>query len=197
MMIHIVSPMSRSLALASFLLAGCHSSEPVATNAAAPPANLVGNASSTRIGAAVGSGEQSRNDEQLVPSPGMEWSWDAAHTTALFGPSPTATAFSIECDADRDQLIFHRLSAAPAGGEGTLSFTGNDHVASLRAATSGDEAKLASSWQASTPPSDLTEAVAKVFAGPAPVEIALSGTTTLVAGPSPIAQRPFAACRQK
>lgn len=191
---NIVSRLSRSLALTLGLLAGCHSSSPVAANAAGPPAEIIGNASSYGFGASVGSGERSRKVAQLVPSVGMSWRWDAARTTARFGPSPTATAFSIECDPDRDQLIFHRFLGAPAGSTGTMSFTGNGHVASLSAAMTGNDEIQTSSWQAAAPMSDLTAAVAKVFAGAAPVEIAVSGSTELVTAPSPITQQPFAAC---
>jgi hypothetical protein len=193
---NVVSPLPLSVLLAFGVLAGCHSAAPVAANAAAPAASIIGNASSNDFGADVGSGERSRHTAQLVPSLGMGWSWDAASSTASFGPSATATAFSIECDADRDQLIFHRFYAAPVGGRATMSFTGNGHVASLPAATIGDEEKQESSWQAAAPPSNLTVAVAKVFAGAAPVEIAVSGSTELVTAPSPITQLPFAACHR-
>ena len=154
---NILSPPSLSLVVAFLVLAGCHSSSPVAANTAGPPADIGGNASSTRLGATVGLSDRSRKADQLVPSVDMSWSWDAARSTARFGPSPTATAFSIQCDADRDQLFFHRFYAAPDGGRATMSFTGNGHVASLPATTVGVEASQTSSWQAAAPTSELTD----------------------------------------
>jgi hypothetical protein len=74
-----------------------------------------------------------------------------------------------------------------------MSFTGNGHVASLAAATTGDAGSRAGNWQAVASTSDLIADVAKVFAGKAPVEIA--GSTELVIAPSPITQLPFKNCR--
>jgi hypothetical protein len=189
-----VSPMSRSLALAYFLIAGCHSSTQVATNAGA-----VGTASGNLTSIVAPDNfvaiEDYRENATLVPSAGMIWRWDAVHTTARFGPSPTATVFSIECTADRNQLTFRRFLGARGSSTGTMSFTGNGHLASLPAATTGDSGSQPGNWRAAAPTSDLAAAVAKEFAGTAPVEIAVSGSTELVTAPSPIAQLPFAACR--
>lgn len=195
-MIRIVSPALLGGTL--LLLAACNHSSPVAENAGAPPPDMIGDASSSGLGAPANSAaaEGHRKVAQPVPTDGMSWLWDAAHTTARFGPSATTTAFSIACDPDHDQLIFHRFDAAPVGGMGTMSFTGNGRVASLPAATIGDQANQSSSWQAAAPPSDLTSAVARVFDGAGPVEIALSGTVRLVTAASPITQQPFAVCHR-
>ena len=77
-----------------------------------------------------------------------------------------------------------------------MSFTGNGRVASLPAAALGEQAKLASYWQAASPPSDLTAAVARVFDGPGVVQIAVAGSVKLVTVPSPIPRQAFAACRR-
>jgi hypothetical protein len=179
------------------MLAGCHSSAPVAANAAAPAANVSGNLASSGLVAhdnfvAI---EDYRENAPLVPSQGMSWRWDAARTTASFGPSPTATVFAIECNADRSELTFRRFLGARGSSTGTMSFTGNGHVASLAAATTGDAGSRAGNWQAVASTSDLIADVAKVFAGKAPVEIAVSGSTELVIAPSPITQLPFKNCR--
>jgi len=191
------SLMSVIVALALGVLAGCHSAAPVAANAAAPTVNVNGNLSSRGLVAPDNfvALEDSREAAPLVPSEGMGWRWDAVRTTASFGPSSTATVFSIECNAARNQLIFHRFLGARGSSSGTMSFTGNGHVASLSAATTGDAGSHAESWQAAAPTSDLSAAVAKVFAGTAPVEVAVSGSTELVTASSPITQQPFAICR--
>lgn len=122
----------------------------------------------------------------------MNWRWDEATKSARFGPSATAISFSIACD--RGRLVLRRFDAAPHGGIATMSFTGNGRVASLPAKAVGDTAQLSSLWQSDERPSDLTNAVARVFTGPAPVEIVLSGTTELVTTPSVVPARAFAAC---
>ena len=97
---------------------------------------------------------------------------------------------TIGCAAGQIQV--RRLDGAPQGAKGTISFTGNGHAASLPAHAVGDG--LASSWLAEAAPSDMSRAVATVFAGPAPVEIALAVTAKLVTAPSPIPGQAFTAC---
>ena len=194
-MINSLSPMSVLVLLAFGVLAGCHSATPTA-NAAAASANVDGNISSRILVVPDNfvALEDSRETAPLVPSKGLSWRWDAIRTTANFGPSATATAFSIECNAARRQLIFLRFLGARGSSTGTMSFTGNGHVASLSAATTGDAGSQAGNWRAAASTSDLSAAVAKVFTGTAPVEIAVSGSTELVTASSPIAQQPFVAC---
>ena len=97
----VVSPVPRSLALALLLLAGCHSSTQVAANASAAAGKVNGNLASSRFLAPDNfvALEDAREGAALVPSEGMSWRWNAVSTTALFGPSATASAFSIECNA--------------------------------------------------------------------------------------------------
>ena len=181
-----VSPRSRFLTLALLLLAGCHSSAPrgsniVEMNAGSDDNNFI-------------AAEDRRENAPLVPSEGMSWRWDAGRTTASFGPSPTVTTFSIECTPDRKQLIFHRFLGARGSSTGSMSFTGNGHVASLPAASTGDAGSQAGVWQATASTPDLIAPIAKVFTGTAPAQIAVSGSTELVTAPSLIAEKPFAAC---
>jgi len=174
------------------LLAACGQSSPVAKNAVAPPDNFVGDLAANGLAAPANgaAAEVARKEPLPVPSDGMHWHWDAAHQAAVFGPSLAAPAFSIGCEGGK--IAVRRIDAAPQGGKGTISFTGNGHAASLPALAVGSG--FASSWLAEAPPSDTTRAVARVFAGPAPVEIALTGTTKLITGASPIPARAFAAC---
>jgi hypothetical protein len=182
----IVSPLCLIL-----LLAACHSS-PVANNAVAPPDNIVGDLAANGLAApANAAAEETAVRAPLpVPSDGMHWHWDAAHQAAVFGPSIAAPAFSIGCEAGH--ILVRRVDGAPQGGRGTISFTGNGHAASLPAHAAGSG--FASSWIAEAAPSDMTRAVATVFAGPAPVEIALTGTAKLITLASDIPARAFAAC---
>lgn len=183
----IVSPLFLLL-----FLTGCGSSSPVARNAAAPPDTVVGDASADGLAAPANAAasERAQKAPLPIPSDGMHWHWAADRHAAIFGPSATAPAFSIACE--RGRISIRRVDGAPLGGKGTISFTGNGHAASLPAVAAGTG--LASSWLAEAPPSDMTRAVARVFAGPGPVEIALTGTAKLVTGPSPIPARAFAAC---
>lgn len=174
-------------------LAACGSS-PVARNAVAPPDNVVGDEGLAGISAPANGAAAEATDRAATPTPtdGMTWRWDEATKSARFGPSADALSFSIACD--RGRLVLRRFDAAPHDGVATMSFTGNGRVASLPARAVGDTTRMTSLWQAVQPPSDMTDAVARVFSGRAPVEIVLSGTTTLVAAPSSLPARAFGAC---
>ena len=180
-------------------LGGCNRSSPIANDAVALPDNSVGDAPAAGLAAPANANANAAAAEAVakaslpLPTDGMAWSWDGQEGAAEYGAGPQAPAFEIACKDGK--LLFHRIDAAPAGGKGTMSFTGNGHAASVPAVAIGDTATLSSSWLATQPPSDTTRAVARVFSGHGPVEIALSGTTTLVTVPSPLSLRPFALCR--
>lgn len=177
-----------------FVLAGC-GSDSVVSNAAAPPDNVVGDVGGKGLAHPANAGAREQALKASVPAAtdGMAWHWDAAATEASFGPSPTSSVFAIACTGGR--IVARRFDGAPQGAQATMSFTGNGKAASLPAIAVGDTARLDSGWQASQLPSDTTQAVARVFDGPAPVEISLPGTTTLVTRPSPLPGRAIAACR--
>lgn len=182
------------LAMIAASLGGCGRSSPVANNTIALPDNAVGDAPASGLAAPANSAAAEAVAKASLPLPtdGMAWRWDAAEGAAEYGAGPQAPAFKIVCHGGK--LLFHRIDAAPSGGKGTISFTGNGKVASVPAVAIGDTAKLSSSWLGTELPSDTTQAVARVFTGPGSVEIALSGTTKLVTAPSPFPLRPFALC---
>lgn len=175
----------------TLLVAACGQS-PVADNAAAPPDEVVGDIGANGLAAPANAAaaERAQKEPLPVPSDGMQWHWDAAEKKASFGPSVSAPALSIACNAGR--IVVRRVDAAPFGAKGTISFTGNGHAASLPAVAAGSG--LGSSWMAEAAPSDMTRAVATVFDGPAPVEVALTGTAQLTTLPSDIPARAFSAC---
>lgn len=177
-------------------LGGCNRSSPVAKNAVAPPDNVVGDVSASGLAAPANAAAAEAAAKAALPPPtdGMAWRWDTDEAAAEYGAGPEAPAFSIACQGGK--LLFHRIDAAPLGGKGTISFTGNGRAASVPAVAIGDTSKMTSSWLGTQTPSDTTQAVARVFTGPGSVEIALSGTTKLVTAPSPLALRPFALCRK-
>ena len=177
-------------------LGACDAGSPVANNAVAPPDNVVGDAPASGLAAPANSGaaEAVAKASMPLPTDGMHWHWNEAAGSADYGGGPGAITFSIACRGGT--LLFHRADAAPKGGKGTLSFTGNARAASVPAVAVGDTAAMTSSWLASEVPSDMTNAVARVFAGPGPVEIALTGTMRLVTKPSPIPLKPFALCHK-
>ena len=176
-------------------LGACDAGSPVANNAVAPPDNVVGDAPASGLAAPANSGaaEAVAKASMPLPTDGMHWHWNEAAGSADYGGGPGAITFSIACRGGK--LLFHRADAAPKGGKGTISFTGNARAASVPAIAIGDTAAMTSSWLASEVPSDMTNAVARVFAGPGPVEIALTGTMRLVTKPSPIPLKPFDRCR--
>lgn len=182
--------------LCAALVGGCNHRSPVGNSAIELPANAVGDAPGAGLGLNAAAAERARQAVLPPPTDGMRWSWDEHGRSARFGPSPTATTFSIGCDRDRDQLLFRRFGAAPENGQGTMSFTGNGRVASLPAAALGEQSQLSSYWQAASPPSDLTAAVGRVFDGPGVVQIAVAGSVKLITVASPIPRRAFAACHR-
>ena len=188
----IVSPLI-PLALA-MLLPGCGHSSPVANTAIELPDNAVGDAPASGLAAPANSAAAEAVAKAAMPLPtdGMVWRWDAAEGAAEYGAGPQAPAFEIVCHDGK--LLFHRIDAAPLGGRGTMSFTGNGRAASVPAVAIGDTANMSSSWLGTQAPSDMTQAVARVFTGPGAVEIALTGTTKLVTSPSPVPLRAFALC---
>jgi len=177
------------------LLGGCGSQSSIASNAAAPPDNVVGDAGGKGLSSPANAGARERTLKAAVPAAtdGMGWHWDDTGHGARFGPSAANSAFAILCEQRR--IVVRRFDGAPQGARATMSFTGNGTAASLPAASVGDTSRMDSRWEASLPPSDTTQAVARVFDGPAPVEISLPGTTTLVTRPSPLPGRAIAACR--
>lgn len=179
-------PVAGSLILALSLLAGCHSSRGLDANVVE---QKTGSDDRNFIAA-----EDRRENAPLVPNQGMSWRWDAGGTTASFGPSPTVTTFSIQCGSDHRQLTVRRYLGARGSRTGTMSFTGNGHVASLPATSTGDAGSQAGVWEAIASTPDQIANVSKVFTGTAPAQIAVSGSTELITTPSPIAQRPLAEC---
>lgn len=175
-------------------LGGCGHPSPVANNAIALADNAIGDAPASGLAAPANASaaEAAAKASMPLPTDGMAWRWDAAEAAAEYGAGPAAPAFEIICRSGK--LLFHRIDAAPSGGKGTMSFTGNGRVASIPAFAIGDTAKLSSSWLGTETPSDTTQAVARVFTGPGPVEIALTGTTKLVTASSPLPLRAFALC---
>ena len=175
-------------------LGGCGRPSPVANNAVALPDNAVGDAPASGLAAPANAAaaEAVAKASMPLPTDGMAWRWDAAEGAAEYGAGPQAPAFEIVCHEGK--LLFHRIDAAPLGGKGTMSFTGNGRAASVPAVAIGDTATMSSSWLATQPPSDTTQAVARVFTGPGAVEIALTGTTKLSTAPSPIPLRAFERC---
>jgi hypothetical protein len=169
---------------APLLLLACGGADPVADNAATPSDNLVGDASATGLAAPGNSSAAELAQKAALPpaSEGLGWSHRAPDRIAEFGP-PGSPAFSIQCQVQREgpkQLVFIRYLPPSAGGQATLSFTGNGQAASLPVAAVVNPDGIGGHWRAAVQPNEHARDVAEAFAGPATVEISVSGTPPLV-----------------
>ena len=182
------------------VLGGCGQPSPVAENAAAPPENMVGDASADGIDAPANSAAAEAAQQAAAPPPTdqMAWHYDAAARIASYGPADVAAVhpqLTFQClssiDGGAGGLEVRRADA-PANGKGTLSFTGNGHVASLEM-TATRQGTAGSTWRGIAR-GDVMRAIARTFDGPGPVEatIGAAGDLRLAAAPE---ARAALACR--
>lgn len=186
--------MKRHIALIALAaLAACGKQDPVAEDAAAPPENVVEGEAATGIAAPANSATAEAAGQAAAPAPtdGMEWRYDAGQRLASYGPASRSgqlAQLSFQClgsvDGGPGGVVVTRADS-PSHGKGTLSFTGNGHVASLemsarRVGSSG------AVWQG-VARGDVMRAILRTFAGPAPVEatIGAAGDLRLAAHPAP------------
>jgi hypothetical protein len=182
----------------ALLLLACGKSDPVADNAVGPPDELVGDASASGLAAPANAAAAEAVRQAALPpaSGGLTWSFRAADHTALFGPAATP-AFSIQCQRQREgpsQLIFIRFLPPAAGGQATLSFTGNGQVASVPVAAVSDPSGTSGHWRAVVAPGDIARDVAETFAGQGPVNVSVSGLPSLVVPSADGPRRVFREC---
>ena len=124
---------------------------------------------------------------------GMAWTWQADTNSALFGPDPSRPQLSIECRGG----VLHITRHAPVeDAEGTLSFSGERSAASLPVVAAPSELGPGRLSTTALRPGDMTNAVARVFAGKGEVNVTLGGAPSLTTPPSDVPGRSFAACRR-
>lgn len=162
--------------------------------AAAPDEDLAGDASAEGLAAPANAAAAEAHQRAVVPLPdnGMAWTWLADRQLAEFGPKASEPQLSIEC---RGGVLHITRHAAIENAAGTLSFTGNGHAASLPVVAASSQLGPGSLSTIATEPGDMTNAVARVFAGKGPVQVGLGGAPSLVTPPSDAPSRAFAACR--
>jgi hypothetical protein len=182
----------------ALLLLACGKNDPVAEDAVAPPDGLVGDASATGLAAPANSAAAEAARQAALPpaSGGMTWSFRQPDRAALFGP-PGSPAFSIQCQRQREgpsDLIFIRYLPPAAGGQATLSFTGNGQAASVPVAAVSDPTGTSGHWRAVVAPGDIARDVAEAFAGQGPVNVSVTGLPSLVVPSADSARRVFAEC---
>jgi len=124
---------------------------------------------------------------------GMAWTWQADTNSALFGPDASRPQLSIECRGGVLRITRH---APVEDAKGTLSFTGKRSAASLPVVAAPSELGPGSLSTTALQPSDMTNAVDRVFAGKGEVNITLGGAPSLTTPPSDVPGRAFAACRR-
>jgi hypothetical protein len=123
---------------------------------------------------------------------GLVWTWRADTNNALFGPDPSRPQLSIEC---RGGVLYITRHAPVENAKGTLSFTGNRSAASLPVVAAQSQLGPGSLSTTALKSDDMTNGVARVFAGKGPVNVTLGGAPSLVTPPSDVPGRAFAACR--
>ena len=140
------------------------------------------------------SGSAGEASPRAVPLPdGLAWTWQAETNSALFGPTPAAPQLSITC---RQGMIHITRHAPIENAEGTLSFTGNRSAASVPVVAARSQLGPGSLSTVALKPGDMTNAVARVFAGNGPINVTLGGAPALLTPPSDVPGRAFAACRR-
>jgi len=121
----------------------------------------------------------------------MLWTWSAVTRSALFGPDASQPELSIACSGG----VLHITRHAPIeNAEGTLSFTSSRSAASVPVVAARSLLGPGSLSTTALMPGDMTNAVARVFAGKGPVQVTLGGAPSLVTPPSDVPGRAFAAC---
>ena len=184
--------------LGAFILLACAKADPVADNAIAPSDELLGDASATGLAAPANAAAAEAAQQAALPAAtgGLSWTIDVANRTALFGPAGTP-AFSIQCQKQREapsQLVFIRYMTPTAGGNATLSFTGNGQAASVPIAAVRNPNGLGGQWRAVVDPGDMARDVAKTFNGPGTVDVSISGIPSLVVPAGAEPRRIFNEC---
>lgn len=183
------------------LLVACGGPDPVAENAAAPSDKLLGDAAATGLAAPANAAAAERAKQSNAPSSSSEmmWSYRGTDRTALFGAAGADPILSFQCRSIADgghELFVVRGAQAPDGASGTLSFTGNGTASSLPmrgvAVTHGK-----GRWQAAVASGDMVRAIARTFAGPAPVQVGMSGAAALSVTISPEARKVLEECSTK
>jgi len=182
----------------AFLPVGCAKTDPVDDNAIAPADNLLGDASAQGLAAPANSAAAEAVEQAALPAAtgGLAWTIEPSSRTALFGP-PGTPAFSIQCQVRREgpkQLVFIRYLAPTAGGNATLSFTGNGQVASVPVAAVMNPDGIGGQWRAVIDIGDTVRDVSETFGGPGTVDVSISGLPSLVVPASAEPRRILADC---
>lgn len=162
-------------------LLGCGGeSGPVAEEAVAPPANVVGGAASTGLAAPANAAAASAIDAAATPVPtdGMAWTAGGDGRSAVFGATGGVRMLTIGCMPGTRQLSITRHAGAPDDGAGTMSLTGSGHASSLPvvASRSSDGSM---EWRA-VAAGDMGRAFAKAFAIDGPVQLTIGGVPDLI-----------------
>jgi hypothetical protein len=184
--------------LAMLAVPACAKTDPVADNAVAPSAELAGDASATGLATPANAATAEAVEQAALPlaTGGLRWTYGGQDRPAEFGP-PRSPAFSIQCQAEKEgpkQLIFIRYIPPVAGGQGTLSFTGNGQVASVPVAAVANTTGLSGHWRAVVALDEIAHDVAEAFAGPGTVEVSISGYPPLVVPSTAEPRRVLAEC---
>lgn len=172
-----------SLLLAA-LLSACGRSDPVDENAVAPAEELAGDMAAEGLATPANAAAAEAVRQAAVPpaTGGLDWTYEPQDNSARFGP-PATPALSIQCQRPREgtpQLIFVRHLPPSHKGQATISFTGNGKAASLPIAAVAGPDGMNGEWRTMVAPDDHARAVSEVFAGPATVEVSVSGTPPLI-----------------
>jgi len=184
--------------LALLALPACAKTDPVADNAVAPSDELAGDASATGLATPANAATAEAVAQAAVPAAtgGLHWTYRGPERLAEYGP-PGSPAFSVQCQVEREgpkQLIFIRYIPPVAGGQGTLSFTGNGQVASVPIAAVANPTGLSGHWRAVVTPDEIAHDVAEAFAGPGTVNVSISGYPPLVLPSTAEPRRVMAEC---
>ena len=170
----------------------------MADNAVAPSDELLGDASATGLAAPANAAAAEAAQQAALPAAtgGLGWTMDVANRAALFGPAGTP-AFSIQCQKQREapsQLVFIRYMTPTAGGNATLSFTGNGQAASVPIAASQEPRRRGRPMARGDRARRHRARRLRDLQRPGPVDVSISGMPSLVVPAAAEPRRVFADC---
>ena len=180
--------------VAALALLACGKRDPVAEDAAAPPDNVVGDASAEGLDAPANSAAAEAVQRQALPPMNAGMAWVAADDgrSASYGPPNSEGALTVGCDAGG--IVVTRHHPASLGGKATLSLTGAGQATSLpMVAVPTTIGPGEAQWQGRAI-GDIARAVERPFTRDGQVEITLGGAPSLVVPANGVIRGVFDTC---
>lgn len=179
---------------AALSLLACQNEGPVADNLVTPPEGVVGDQSATGLAKPVNAAAAEAVDRAALPptTAGMTWLLFNKDQAARFGPAGSEPVLTFACG--RPGLVVTRHDNASPGANGTVSFTGSGHAASIPvSAVPTSVGPGQAEWQGRAT-GDNARAIQRSFASTGQVEISIGGAPSLVVPADPAIRQLLSDC---